>query len=334
MSKWALLKSAILRRSDLEVDNRVASIHRFEGFEVVKTRKIIWNGFQLEVDINSEEKPFRAVDNDMAGDREITDSEKSDGYCCSTDTLECFVKDAKRFMSTIDCQECLLVVNVNIKGQLNSLSSLENMINQGAERKDFRLQYLHENRENLFSLISDGSDSADTMASTARAAFYLKNSSTECSSKACQYFSYDLQVQPRHADPDPLISFRDGDVHVLPESCTHKCTIEEQIGTFVMNGSLSCSREEAFESLKKHCRRVGHQSTQQNMPDSSSLHSSESAADERTGLAAFPSPSPSPSVQLCVLTKEQGQSGRVRGSGLFSHHLHGVDNTGRYATGQ
>lgn len=346
MSKWALLKSAILGRSDIEVDNRVASIHRFEGFEVVERRKIIWNGFQLVLNIDSEGTSFGAADNDIAGDREITDYEESDSYCCNTNTLGCFVKDARRFLSLIDCQECLLVVNSN--SHLNSLVLLENMINEGVERGDFRMQYSPENRGNTFSLISDGSACADKTISAARSAFYLKNSSAECSSKACQYFSYELKVPTRCSDP--LISFADGDVPVLPTSCVQVCTIEEQTGTIDSSGFMCCTRDQAFLSLKNHCRRVSHQTTHTNLPDSSlspppssspssasihseqhsdlSLSSAAAAAAECAGIADSNSDSDSDSIQLCMLTKEQGQSGRVHGSGLFSHHLHGVDNTG------
>ena len=344
MSKWALLKSAILGRSDIEVDNSVASIHRFKGFEVVERRKIIWNGFQLVLDIDSEGTSFGAADNDMAGDREITDHEESDSYCCSTNTLGCFVKDARRFMSLIDCQECLLVVNFN--SQLNSLIPLENMINEGVERGDFRIQYSPENGGNIFSLISDGSACADNTMPPARTAFYLKNASAECSSKGCQYFSYDLKVPTRCADP--LISFTDGDVPVLPTSCAQECTIEEQTGAIDASGFMCCTRDQAFLSLKNHCRRVSRQTTHTNLPDSSlspppsssssfasihseqhsdlSLSSASAAAAECAGIAD--SNPDSDSIQLCVLTKEQGQSGRIHGCGLFSHHLHGVDNTG------
>ena len=70
MSKWTLLKAAISGKNDRKDEGIDVSIHRFSGFDVLAKRKIIWQGFQLNLLI----KPKNVLENSEASIRAIGDA--------------------------------------------------------------------------------------------------------------------------------------------------------------------------------------------------------------------------------------------------------------------
>ena len=70
MSKWTLLKAAISGKTDRKDEGQDISIHRFSGFDVLAKRKIIWQGFQLNLLI----EPKNVLENSEASVREVADA--------------------------------------------------------------------------------------------------------------------------------------------------------------------------------------------------------------------------------------------------------------------
>jgi hypothetical protein len=68
MSRWAILKSQL---SGKRSTTSSASIHRFEGFVLIPRSKMIWRGFELnlEIDISNENEIFH--DKEKSGDDDI-----------------------------------------------------------------------------------------------------------------------------------------------------------------------------------------------------------------------------------------------------------------------
>ena len=56
MSRTSLLRSAQKGRN--EIAGNTQSIHKFEGFQLIEARRVIWPGFELELNFEEEVDEF------------------------------------------------------------------------------------------------------------------------------------------------------------------------------------------------------------------------------------------------------------------------------------
>lgn len=171
MSKWALLKSAlIVGKRDTSCPQ---SIHRFHGFEhLIVKRKIIWRGFVMHYDAGPHLD--RCTDN------------SSDG-CCNDDLRRWLVNDimssCNSFMCNVDTNECVLHMTSNMSLSAGHRSGMIGIIEELVKCPFIRLE----------------SSNGHT------AVFYVSHPTLDCT-KLCEYWQYELSVpEPSEGLDDDLI---------------------------------------------------------------------------------------------------------------------------------
>ena len=387
MSKWTLLKAAISGKNDSKDEGRDVSIHRFSGFDVLAKRKIIWQGFQLNLII----EPKNVLENREASAREVADAsvviqnnhnncnctyteEKNPSLglkeevrsCGDIEQLKDFIKNAYEFMSAVGCRECLLVIKL-VDSALN-INKLEDILMNFEARNDFRRQNVSKEltKEHSSSSSAILSPSEDRMM-LFQGAYYIQSSSSSLSStssvelsKSCQYFVYDLpQVKNDEVEilrVDALQSKgEEGHQSILSDSSAGPPTANL---TFASTSSTSTSSSST--SIKEKTKPFPLDNTTdivytetKNQEDSRINTIGENIAQKKDEIIHlnlntlshhhyFHKQQPSdPESDLIpeldadivyrmprIFTREESQSRKISGSGLLSHLIHGVDNTG------
>ena len=294
MSRWSLLKAAILGKIDDKSSLNDVSIHRFRGFEVIKKQKCIWKGFQLHVGLSTYKNLYDDIrDETYVIDNEIVDadcnniiygnilhSHRQSTFLSTIAQLQEFIGYSYKFLAAIDCAECLIIAN--FKGESSDLTRLIDMIEKGELRNIYRIKSIGGDIEETIPQ-DDQNSSASTCNQDqsnqhiSNIEFYIQASTVyESSSRSYQYFTYELILKDitdsRHAD----------------EQCPELCLSEH----------LKLTKDSEKESEARNQR--------------FSLHTPEDHSYRK----------------IHILTKEPSLSNRVSCAGLFSHKLHGVDNTG------
>ena len=361
MSKWTLLRAAISGKIDDKNESRDVSIHRFSGFTVIPRRKIIWQGFQLNVIIEPGNLHEIAIA-PMSGECDDPSTCDTSLATCPADetlqsrSLKClhrleeFVKHSYEFMSAVDCTECLLVINL-----IDSHSEIEKL-------KEALLDY---EANNYFRRQSSMEEFAEEHSATFpppeekervmrfRGAYYIRNLSLELST-SCQYFAYDLPM-----------SFEEEKVLNKGAGSQEKALKEEEGSQEVHHQSILSVRPplssstvgveakivslaETFSNTKKTHRTT---SKNRNAPDIMKNNNSDSTREitdetfdvnevldspysiEDKSLKSESEPGSDDRIvyrMSRIFTREESQSRKVTGKGLLSHLIHGVDNTGKF----
>lgn len=383
MSKWTLLKAAISGKNDSKGDGRDVSIHRFSGFNVLAKRKIIWQGFQLNLLI----EPKNVLENREASVREVADvsviqNDKNNWNCTSTaekntslglkeelrscgdiEQLKDFIKNAYEFMSAVGCRECLLAIKI-VDSALN-INKLEDILMKYEARNDIRRQNVSKEftKEHSSSSSVILSPSEDGMM-LFQGAYYIQSSSSSSSSsstvelsKSCQYFVYDLPDQVKN---DEVEIFRvdaqqskgeEGHQSIL--SLLSAGPQPTSLSSATSSSSSSSSTKEKMAPLPVDNTTDIANTEKKNQKDSRINIIDENIAQKKDGMIQLnlntlsdhrhthKQHSSDPESELipefdaeivyrmpCIFTREESQSRKISGSGLLSHLIHGVDNTG------
>lgn len=171
MSKWALLKSAlIVGKRDTSCPQ---SIHRFHGFNhLISKRKIIWRGFVVHYDISPH--LHRCING--------VDGSCSDSQFDADSTLNWLINDiinsCNRFMCNVDTNECVLHITIspNQHHQPVMIRIMEELVKCPFIRQESSNELL--------------------------AVFYVRHPTLDCT-KLCEYWQYALPVAPVEVDDDP-----------------------------------------------------------------------------------------------------------------------------------
>ena len=291
MSRWSLLKAAMVGKVDGKSSLNDVSIHRFTGFEVIKKQKCIWKGFQLHVGLAIHQNLDENVKdlNNLFGKEKIDmnhyniihgcihNNQRQSTFLSTVAQLQDFIGCSHEFLRTIDCAECLIIAN--LKGESSDITRLIDTIKKGELRNIYHIKSIkggleesmpHYNQSNSMSTCSEDQQYMHLL----NIEFYIQSPTVyESSSRSCQYFTYELILEDspesRHADEE-----------------SHK---------FHLSQNAKPIEEETEINQPKFSLRV---------------------------------PQNRPYRTIHILTKEPSLSNRMSCAGLLSHKLHGVDNTG------
>jgi hypothetical protein len=393
MSKWTLLKAAISGKNDRKDEGKDISIHRFSGFDVLAKRKIIWQGFQLNLLIEQK----NVLENSEASVREVADpsiiqKNQNDFNCTYTreentrlalkeevhscddmEQLKDFIKNAYEFMSVVGCRECLLVINS--VDSISNINKLEDILMEYEARNVFRKQIVSKEFTKEHSSSSSSailSPSEDRMMCF-RGAYYIQSSSSSSSSsssvessKSCQYFVYDLPHQMKNYEVeifkvDALLSKADeGYQSILsvssigpPPSTSSSTSYTTSSSTSTKERMTHCPLDNTLDISKpevknKEVHRINNTINENiaHKKDKTLQLELNAFGDHdfaNTQQSSDPGPDPEPELiteseseldaeivyrMPRIFTREESQSRKISGSGLLSHLIHGVDNTG------
>ena len=291
MSRWSLLKAAIVGKVDDKSSLNDVSIHRFTGFEVIKKQKCIWKGFQLHVGLaihQNFEENVKDLNNLFVREKidmdhyniihEYINNNQIQGTFLSTVAqLQDFIGCSYEFLRTVDCAECLIIAN--LKGESSDITRLIDTIKKGELRNIYHIKSIELGLEEYMPH-NDQSNSMSTCSKDQKymhllnIEFYIQSPTVyESSSRSCQYFTYLLILEDnpesRHADEKS---------HKFHLSQNAK-SIEQEIEINQPRFSLHVPQNRTYRTIH-------------------------------------------------ILTKEPSLSNRMSCAGLLSHKLHGVDNTG------
>ena len=350
MSKWTLLKAAISGKIDDKDESRDISIHRFSGFTVIPRRKMIWQGFQLNVIMepgNLHETAIapmrRESDDPSTYDTSVaTCPEEETLKLCSLrslDRLKEFVKHSYEFMSAVDCTECLLVINL-IDSHLE-VEKLNDVLLDYEAKNDFRKKSSMEEFAEEHSATSPPPEEKDRVMRF-QGAYYIRKLSVE-SSASCQYFVYNL---PMSLEEEETLKEEEGSQQVDHQSILSDRTPLSSSSVGV--GAKTVLTAESFSHTKKTNRSTN---KNRNAPDiinnnnnyndatreiadetfnvNAELNSSYSSNEESLESELEPGLDDRIVYRMSrIFTREESQARKVSGKGLLSHLIHGVDNTG------
>ena len=351
MSKWTLLKAAITGKNDRKDEGRDISIHRFLGFTVIPKRKIIWQGFQLNVIIEPED--LISIGN--ATIRMGTDASTTQTLCWSTSAKRdiatsalkeesCSLKNMERFkefitnsygfLSAIDCKECLLVINS--VDSISNIDMLERIIMDNVARTEFRRQSLS------IEFAPEHSATTGDRMMLLRGAYYIYNSLLG-SSKSCQYFVYDLPICSREAEAlkvEEGSREEDHQINLSVSSPLLASSKEEKISSPVqIIQETNNTSEVSIKNLTTHSIIPINGSISKNIDETINVNGVCEVRDSSKKLVKKQEQDQELDLSLDdeivyrmsrIFTREESPSRKVSGSGLLSHLIHGVDNTGDY----
>jgi hypothetical protein len=340
MSKWALLRSAITGKPDVKTDTDDISIHRFKGFEVIAKRKVIWKGFKLQISMKPAETGGVSELCLCGADEDRNRADDPFKSCCQVccqriKLFENFLNSSYLFLSATEIQENLL--QVECPSETSHFELLEQLIKQGEGLEKYRLQHLK--REKLICGRTEKASvqSSEDTVNSLKAAFYIEAVSLESSSTSCQYYVYDLKSGNLGMNCD-----------AISERSIRKIFHEEILKG---NESIKCDFSDKQNSACSGCGSKEEIGEEGNNTEVNHLHINHTAGPKpnsaqvereqererggeggRGGREGGEEPESegisSVSVSVSIFTREQAPSARVKGSGLLSHYLHGVDNTG------
>lgn len=323
MSKWKLLKSAITGKPDINTDTDDVSIHRFKGFEVVSKRKVIWKGFNLQINMKPVETDGVSEQCSCGADQGRNKADDPFKDCCQVCSsriqhFDDFLNNSYEFLSGTDIQESL--IQVECTGETPHLERLEQLIREGERLKKYRLQHLKKTFVNCNRTENAIAKSSDGALNSLKAAFYIQAASLESSSQSCQYCVYDLTYGSLESDRDSFSERRFDEIFFeenLIGNESRKCYFSDKQNT-VRNGSTSNAETGGENNIKEE---VDPHISQIVNPIPDLAHGGREQGRDREHEESF-------DRVYSIFTREQGPSTRVKGSGLFSHSLYGVDNTG------
>lgn len=173
MSKWALLKSAlIVGKRDISCPQ---SIHRFHGFDhLIAKRKIIWRGFVVHYDLSPHLHRYIScgVDGSSCSDSQSdTDSELRW-------LIDDIISRCNRFMCNVDTNECVLHITM-------SPSAHHQPFMIGIMEELVKCPFIRQESSNKYSAV-----------------FYVSHPTLDCT-KLCEYWQYALPVASVEGDDDP-----------------------------------------------------------------------------------------------------------------------------------
>ena len=348
MSRWSLLKSAISGKPNNNSDEKNVSIHRFQGFDIIKKRKYIWQGFQLEMcwteddegaDINDENTEISDVVIIEEGEgitNDINDclsnhscvkcnDENESMYCCSVDLFEKFqiyLKNARKFLFETDCPECVVIMNFKSRKEKNILQLLEkikdsetNIENKYSIKSVFNGLNILENTENEKNFLH-----CEKNIYFLNIELYVRTLASERAYQACQYFRYDVVVGDEeegglmNKTAENENENGNGDVNIYNDNENeneNKIRVDHcKNGNDINNNDLN--DHESIKNIEEdNARSKGENNAQNN----------KKIIKENTIVRT--------SRTFNLITKEQSLVNRATKAGLLSHALHGVDNTGK-----
>jgi hypothetical protein len=334
MSKWALLRSAITGKPDVKTDTDDVSIHRFKGFEVIAKRKVIWKGFKFQISMKPAETDGVSEQCMCGADQDRNRADDPFKSCCQVccrriKLFEDFLNSSYLFLSATEIQEGLL--QVECTSETSHFELLEQLIKQGEGLEKYRLQHLKREKLNCNRPDNAAVKSSEGIVNSLKAAFYIQAVSLEASSRSCQYYVYDLQFGNLGMNCDAISErfirkiFHE-EIQKGKESM--KCDFSDE-----QNASGSTSKVDI--GGERNTAEVNHRHISYIAdPKSNSAQVEREQEIEGGGSGRGGGTEPESrgsnavSVSMSIFTREQAPSTRVKESGLLSHYLHGVDNTG------
>lgn len=323
MSKWKLLKSAITGKPDINTNSDDVSIHRFKGFEVVAKRKVIWKGFNLQISMKPAETDGVSEQCSCGADQGRNRADDPFKNCCQVCSsrihhFDDFLNNSYEFLSAADVQESLL--QVECTGETPHVERLEQLIKEGVRFKKYRLRHLKREFVNCNKTEYAIAKSSDGALNSLKAAFYIQAASLESSSQSCQYYVYDLTYGSLEMHRDSLSERSFYEMfyeEILIGNESRKCYFSDE-----QNSARNGSTSNVETGGEKNNKEMADQHLSQIInPKPDLAQTGREQERESECEESFD--------RVCsIFTREQGPSTRVKGSGLFSHSLYGVDNTG------
>ena len=362
MSKWTLLKAAISGKIDDKDESRDISIHRFSGFTVIPRRKIIWQGFQLNVimepgNLHGIAPMRRESDDPSTYDTSLATCSVGEilklRSLRSLDRLKEFVKHSYEFMSAVDCTECLLVIN--LIDTHSEIEKLNEVLSDYEAKNDFRKKSSMEEFAEEHSATFPPVEEKDRVIRF-RGAYYIRKLSLE-SSTSCQYFAYDLPMsleeeetlnEEEEGSQEKALNEEEGSQQVDHQSIQSVRTPLSSSSVEV--GAKSVLSAGSFSHIKKTNRTTNKNRNASDIMNNNNNNSdctgeitdetfdvnaelkSPYSGNEEESLESESEPGLDDRIvyrMSRIFTREESQSRKVSGKGLLSHLIHGVDNTGR-----
>lgn len=328
MSKWALLKSAITGNPDVKTDADSISIHRFKGFEVIAKQKVIWKGFKLQICMKPAETDGVSEQCSCGADQGRNRADDPFKNCCEVccgriQHFEDFLNMSYKFLSATDIQESL--IQVDCTGETPHLELLEQLIKQGKGLKKYRLQNSKRENVNCNRTQNANVKSSEGTTSYLEAAFYIQAASLESSSRSCQYYVYDLTFENLGINCDPFSESAIRKIlyeETLKGKESRKCDSSDE-----QDSASTVSSNRAETGVERNNIEVEHPHVSYNIDYK--LNSAQVERGRGGGGRGDENENKVASLtSMSVFTREQTPTARVKGPGLLSHFLHGVDNTG------
>ena len=165
MSKWSLLKASIASSSSSSSGLKSSeifssySIHRFNGFDLLNRRKVVWDGFRLQI-------PLRIL------------------IAC-VDDIDRLILFVRSYLETIDYNECLVTINTYSAGinEFKLRETLYNTIKRGYSIEGIRILKL--------GIINASNCNNEEFHFDAEICVHINT--IEPNIRCCSYYSYDLQ---------------------------------------------------------------------------------------------------------------------------------------------
>jgi hypothetical protein len=235
-------------------------------------------------------------------------------------------------LSATEIQEGLL--QVECTSETSHFELLEQLIKQGEGLEKYRLQHLKREKLNCNKPDNTTVKSSEGIVNSLKAAFYIQAVSLEASSRSCQYYVYDLQLGNLGMNCDAISErfirkiFHE-EIQKGKESMKCDFSDEQNSGT-TSKVEIGGEGNTAEMNHRHISRRISYIAD----PKSKSAQVEREQEIERGGRGGGEGAEPESrgsnavSVSMSIFTREQAPSTRVKESGLLSHYLHGVDNTG------